>query len=53
MKDGRIAIEIDMKKLAVIGVMAASTWIACKTGMGDALLVIIPSGLALLFGKEK
>ena len=49
----KIAIEIDLKKLAVIGVMVASTWIACKTGMGDALLVIIPSGLAILFGKEK
>lgn len=48
----KIEIEIDLKKLAVIGVMAASTLIACKTGMGDALLVIIPSGLALLFGKE-
>lgn len=53
MRDGKIAIEIDLKKLAVIGVMVASTWIACKTGMGDALLFIIPGGLALLFGKEK
>lgn len=49
----KIAIEIDLKKLAVVGVMAASTWIACKTGMGDALLFIIPGGLALLFGKEQ
>ena len=49
----KVAIEIDLKKLAVIGVMAASTWIACKTGMGDALLFIIPGGLAILFGKEQ
>lgn len=53
MRDGKIAIEIDLKKLAVIGAMAVSTWIACKTGMGDALLVIIPGGLAILIGKEQ
>lgn len=49
----KIAIEVDLRKLAVIGVMAISTWIACKTGMGDALLFIIPGGIAILFGKEQ
>lgn len=52
MRDGKIAIEIDLKKVMIFGVMAASTALACATGMGDALLVIVPAGLACLFSKE-
>lgn len=52
MRDYRIAIEIDLRKVMIFGIMAASTALACATGMGDALLVIVPAGLACLFSKE-
>ena len=52
MKNGKIAIEIDLKKMAMAALMAASIIIACKTGMGDALVVIIPAGLACIASKE-
>ena len=52
MRDGKIAIEIDVKKVLIVAVMGASTMLACATGMGDALLVIVPAGLACLFSKE-
>lgn len=52
MKDWKVAIEIDLKKVMIVGVMAASTMLACATGMGDALLVIIPAGIACLISKE-
>lgn len=47
-----ITIEINLKKLAIIAGMALATYIGCRTGMGDALVVIIPAGLYGLFGKE-
>jgi hypothetical protein len=48
----RVIIEINMKKLAIVGMMVFSAWLSCKTGMGDALLIIIPCGLACLVSKE-
>lgn len=53
MKNGKIAIEIDLKKTAMAALMAVSIIIACKTGMGDALVVIIPAGLAYIASKEE
>lgn len=53
MKNGKIAIEINLKKMAMAAMMAVSTIIACKTGMGDALVVIIPAGLAYIANKEE
>lgn len=47
-----ITIEINLKKLAIIAGMALATYIGCRTGMGDALLVIIPAGLYGLASKE-
>lgn len=47
-----ITIEINLKKLAIIAGMALATYIGCRTGMGDALVVIIPAGLYGLFSKE-
>lgn len=47
-----ITIEINMKKLAIIAGMALATYIGCRTGMGDALVVIIPAGLYGLANKE-
>ena len=47
-----ITIEINLKKLAIIAVMALATYIGCRTGMGDALVVIIPAGLYGLASKE-
>ena len=53
MKDWKIAVEIDLGKvLAVVG-MAVSVWLASICGEGEALLIIIPAGIAYLFGKEK
>ena len=52
MRDGKIAIEINLKKLAIIAGMTLSTYVGCKTGMGDALLFIIPAGLACLVSEE-
>lgn len=51
MRDGKITIEIDLKKVGIVALMAAATALACKTGMGDALLFIVPGGLACMTGK--
>lgn len=51
MENGRITIEIDLKKLGIVALMAAAIVIACKTGMGDSLLFIVPGGLACLMSK--
>ena len=47
-----ITIEINLKKLAIIAGMALATYIGCRTGMGDALVVIVPAGLYGLASKE-
>ena len=47
-----ITIEINLKKLSIIAGMALATYIGCRTGMGDALVVIIPAGLYGLASKE-
>ena len=47
-----ITIEINLKKLAIIAGMALATYIGCRTGMGDAMVVIIPAGLYGLASKE-
>lgn len=47
-----ITVKIDLKKVAVAALMVVSTIIGCKTGMGDALIVIIPCGLACIASKE-
>lgn len=47
-----ITVEINLKKLGIVALMVASTIIGCVTGMGDALLVIIPAGIACLASKE-
>lgn len=48
----KIAVEINLKKLAIIAGMVLATYIGCRTGMGDALVVIIPAGLYGLVSKE-
>ena len=48
----KIAIEINLKKLAIIAGMVLATYIGCRTGMGDAIVVIIPAGLYGLVSKE-
>lgn len=53
MRDGKIAIEIDLKKLGLMAMLAVATALALYAGMGDTLLVIIPAGLACLIGKEE
>lgn len=47
-----ITIEINLKKLAIIAGMALATYIGCRTGMGDALVVVLPAGLYGLASKE-
>lgn len=48
----KIAVEIDLKKLLIAGVMSLSVWLACKIGIGESLLVIIPAGMYGLLSKE-
>lgn len=48
-----ITVEINLKKVAVAVLVVVSTIIGCKTGMGDALVVIIPAGLAYIASKEE
>lgn len=50
--DWKIAVEIDFRKVLIATGMALSTWVACKTGMGDALIVILPAGFGCLMSKE-
>ena len=52
MRDGKIAIEVNIKKLAIVAGMTLATVIGCKTGMGDALMIIIPAGLYGLVSEE-
>ena len=52
MNNWKFAVEIDLKKLLIAGVMALSVWLACKIGVGESLLVIIPAGIYGLFSKE-
>ena len=47
-----ITVEINLKKLAIVAGMVLATYVSCKTGMGDALLFIIPAGLACLVSGE-
>ena len=51
--DWKIAVEIDLKKIAVVAMMVLCTWLACKCGEGETLLFIIPAGLAYLTGGIK
>ena len=53
MRDGKIAVEIDLKKIAVVAGMVLCTWLAGQCGEGETLLLIIPAGLAYLTGGIK
>lgn len=46
-----IFVSLNLRKLAMMGMMVLATWLSCKTGMGDVLLVIIPAGVAYIAGK--
>lgn len=52
MRDGKVAVEIDLKKIAAVALMAAATWLGVKCGEGEALLIIVPACLAYIAGKE-
>lgn len=45
MRDGKIAIEIDLKKLAIVAGMTLATYLGIISGEGETLLLIIPAGL--------
>lgn len=51
MRDGKIAVEIDLKKIGAVALMAAATWIGVKCGEGETLLIIVPACLAYIAGK--
>ena len=53
MKDWKVAIEIDFRKVLAVAGMVLSVWLASICGEGETLLIIIPAGLAYLFGKER
>lgn len=52
MRDGKIAIEINLKKLAVIAGMVLSVWLSSVCGEGEVLMLIIPAGISYLVSKE-
>lgn len=52
MNNWKFAVEIDLKKLLIVGAMALSVWLACLIGVGESLLVIIPAGMYGLLSKE-
>lgn len=47
----KIAVEIDLKKLLILGGMAVSTWLSINIGCADALVMIVPAGIATLFER--
>lgn len=53
MRDGKVAVEIDLKKIGAVALMVAATWLGVKCGEGETLLLIIPAGLAYLTGGIK
>ena len=52
MRDGKIAIEIDLKKLGIIAGMVLATYLGIICGEGETLMLIVPAGLACLVSKE-
>lgn len=52
MRDGKIAIEIDLKKVLIAACMVLSTVLVCKIGAGETLLIVIPGGIAALLSNE-
>lgn len=52
MRDGKIAIEIDLKKIAVVAGMVLCTWLSGVCGEGETLLLVIPAGISYLVSKE-
>ena len=47
----KIAVEIDIRKLLILAGMALSTMLAIKIGCADALVMIVPAGIATLFER--
>lgn len=47
----KIAVEIDLKKLLILGGMAVSTWLSIKIGCADCLFLVVPAGIATLFER--
>ena len=47
----KIAVEIDLKKLLILGGMALSTWLSIKIGCADCLFLVVPAGIATLFER--
>ena len=51
--DWKIAVEIDLKKMVILAGMALCVWLSCQCGEGEVLLIILPAGLAGIFGGGK
>lgn len=52
MKDWRIVVEVNLKKVLIAACIVLSVVLACKIGAGDVLLFIVPAGVACLISKE-
>lgn len=55
MSDGwryNLTVTLNVKKMLIAAAMVFSVWLACKIGVGDALVFIIPCGIAALVSKE-
>ena len=47
----KIAVEIDLKKIGTLAAMAICTWLSIKIGCADALVLVIPAGIATLLER--
>lgn len=52
MRDWRIVVEVNLKKVLIVACIVLSVVLACKIGAGDVLLFIVPSGMYGLISKE-
>lgn len=52
MKDYKIAVEIDLSKIAAVVGMAVCTWLSCICGEGEVLFLVLPAGLSMIFGRS-
>ena len=53
MKDYKIAVEIDLSKIAAVVGMAICVWLASVCSEGECLLFILPAGIMYLVKGER
>ena len=51
MRDGKIAVEFDLKKIGAVAVMVAATWLGLKCGEWATLLTVVSVKKEYIAGK--